>query len=495
MEKTQIYLDPHFSIAEVDRRIFGSFLEHLGRAVYQGVYQPSSKHADEDGLRIDVLKALSRLGVSIVRYPGGNFASGYHWIDGIGPKQDRPTVRELAWQSTETNQFGTDEFMRLCSKMSWRPMMTVNLGTGTPEEARNWVEYCNCPKGTKFADLRVSNGFEEPHGVKLWCLGNEMDAPWQLGHVPAEQYALRAQQAAKMMRDVDHSIELVVAGSCLPSMETYMDWDRIVLEYLGEYADYIGFHRYVGNQLNDTADYLAISNSIDKQIEEMNAVCSYVQARKRSRKRTYLCFDEWNVWYKNQVKDGSGKHAPHLLEERYNLEDALVVAGFLLSFIRHADVLKIANIAQLVNVIAPILTDGERCLVQSIYWPFAMISETAHGVALRTVSEGPSYVSPSYGDTLFVDSAAVLEGDTIRIFLINRSMDESAEIELRPTHIQIQRAKTAALLTGNDSKLENSFEKPNEIEPREMEEISVKDGAAKIEIPPLAFASITFQIS
>jgi len=493
VKTTRIYIDPHFAIGVVDRRLFGGFLEHLGRAVYEGVYQPGSPQADREGLRLDVLDALRGLGLSVVRYPGGNFASGYHWLDGVGPREQRPTVRELAWQSTETNQFGTDEFIGLCTRMNWSPMLTVNLGTGTPEEARNWVEYCNCPAGTKYADLRVANGRANPYGVKLWCLGNEMDATWQLGHVPAEQYALRAQQAAKMMRDADEAIELVAAGSCLPSMETYMEWDRIVLEYLGCYADYIGFHRYVGNQQADTQDYLAVPNSIDRQIEEMDAVCRYVQAKTRSQKRTFLCFDEWNVWYKNQKKDGAGKRAPHLLEERYNLEDALVVAGFLLSFIRHADVLKIANLAQLVNVIAPVLTVDDRCLLQTIYWPFALVSANARGISLITAAEGPVYRSPSYGDTPYVDSAVILDGDSLHVFLTNRSLDEDAEVEIRPAYMQFEKKHAAQVLTGPDPKAENSFDHPHQIEPQPLTGLRVKGGTATVELPPLGFAAVCFQ--
>ena len=209
MELTTIYLHTRFQVDWVDPRIFGGFLEHLGRAVYEGVYEPDSRHADEDGCRQDVLAAFQRQSMTAMRYPGGNFASGYHWMDGVGPKDQRPTMRELAWQSIEPNTFGTDEFIRLCRKMDWTPMLTVNLGTGTPEEARNWVEYCNCPPGTKYADMRAAHAQETPYAVDLWCLGNEMDGPWQLGHVPADQYAIRAQQAAKMMKDVDQSIELV----------------------------------------------------------------------------------------------------------------------------------------------------------------------------------------------------------------------------------------------------------------------------------------------
>ena len=361
MDQTRITLHPDYKIASVDPRIFGGFLEHLGRAVYQGVYQPESVLADQDGFRTDVLEALKRMRLTALRYPGGNFASGYHWQNGVGPRTSRPNVRELAWRSIETNQFGTDEFILLARKMSWLPMLTVNLGTGSPEEARNWVEYCNSPAGTQYADMRADNGSPEPYGVKLWCLGNEMDGRWQMGHVPADQYAIRAQQAAKLMRDIDPTIELVACGSSTNALSTYMEWDRTVLEYIGEYADFVSLHCYVGNTNGNTADYLAVTNLIDQQIEERDAVCRYVQARLRSKKRHYLCFDEWNVWYRTTTSaytDGRGQVAPHLIEEEYDLADGLVVAGFLNSFIRHADMIKIANLAQIVNSIAPIKRAG-----------------------------------------------------------------------------------------------------------------------------------------
>jgi alpha-N-arabinofuranosidase len=266
MQATTLILHTAYQIGEVDPRIFGGFLEHMGRAVYEGVYDPKSAHADAAGFRKDVLGALEPLEMTVMRYPGGNFVSGYHWEDGIGPREKRPTVRELAWRTIDPNQVGTDEFISLCRKMGWAPMLAVNLGTGSPEEARNWVEYCNGEAGTKYADLRVAGGSLEPHGVKLWCLGNEMDGPWQLGHVPAEQYALRAEQAGKLMKAVDGSIELVACGSCGTLLPSYLEWDRVVLEYLGDLADYVSLHRYVENRADDTADFLAVTNSIDQQI-------------------------------------------------------------------------------------------------------------------------------------------------------------------------------------------------------------------------------------
>lgn len=494
MEKTIINFHTQFQIGQVDPRIFGGFLEHMGRAVYQGVYDPESIHADKEGFRTDTLGALKRLKMTAMRYPGGNFASGYHWLDGIGPRTQRPVIRELAWQSTEPNQIGTDEFIQLSHRMDWTPMFTVNLGTGTPEEARNWVEYCNSPTGTKYANLRAANGKVNPHEIKLWCLGNEMDGPWQLGHVPADQYAIRAQQAAKMMRDVDRTIELVACGSCTISLPTYLEWDRQVLEYLGDQVDYISLHRYVGNPDNDTPDYLAVTNSIDRQIEEMDATCRYTQARHHWKKRPYLCFDEWNVWYKNQQMDGEGKIAPHLIEEVYNLEDALVVAGFLNSFVRHADVVKIANLAQIVNVIAPIQTRGDEMLIQSIFYPFEMFSNRREGIALRPELEGPTYTGRTNGNAPYIDTSAILNGDRLHVFVVNRSLHQSVPLEINLADRQIRALESGELLSGPDAKTANTYEQPDLVISHPWGEVKISNGQASFEMPALSVGAFTWQL-
>lgn len=494
MNATTLHLHSRYQIGAVDPRLFGGFLEHMGRAVYEGVYDPGSRHADEAGCRKDVLGALRKLNMTAMRYPGGNFASGYHWMDGVGPKAQRPTLRELAWQSVETNQFGTEEYIALCRRMQWTPMLTVNLGTGTPEEARNWVEYCNCPAGTRYADMRVANGSRDAHAVKLWCLGNEMDGPWQLGHVPADQYAIRAQQAAKMMKDTDKTIELVACGSCSTGLGSYMAWDRAVLEHMGAAADYISLHRYVGNYAGDTPDYLAVTQSIDRQIEEMDAACRYVQARLKSSKRAYLCFDEWNVWYKNMQTDGEGKVAPHLIEEVYNLEDALVVAGFLNSFIRHADCVKIANLAQIVNIIAPLLTRGDDMLVQSIFYPFEMFSRRRAGVSLKVAVEGPSYESKSNGPTPYADASAILDGRFLKVFATNRSPDQAMELVVHPADLSVNGVESAEVLTGPDAKSANSYETPGVVQSRPYGGIVVKEGLARCELPPLSVLAATLRV-
>ncbi len=493
MKASTIHLHSQFKSGPVDPRLFGGFLEHMGRAVYQGVYDPDCAHADAEGFRTDVLDALKRLRMTAMRYPGGNFVSGYHWQDGVGPARDRPAVLDLAWNSVEPNRFGTDEFIRLARRMGWTPMLSANLGTGTPEEARNWVEYCNAPTGTKYADMRAGNGNKDPFDVKLWCLGNEMDGFWQLGHVPAEPYAVRAQQAGHMMKRVDDSIELVVCGTCDVDLPTFMEWDRVVLEHVGNDADYISLHRYVRNFENDTPNFLAVTNSIDQQIEAIDSLCRAVQTKRRSFKRAYLCFDEWNVWYKNYEIDGKRTFAPHLIEEVYNLEDALVVAGFLNSFLRHADSVKIANIAQIVNVIAPILTKGDEHLIQSIFYPFEMYSRRRGGASLRVAVDGPTYPSLSYGIVNYVDAGAILSEADLHVFTTNRDTAESMEIAVHLADRPILSLVDAEILTGPDAKAANSFEEPDRVKALPFDDVTIRNGRAVYELPPLSVAALTFR--
>ncbi|MDR3690265.1 MAG: alpha-L-arabinofuranosidase C-terminal domain-containing protein [Fimbriimonas sp.] len=494
---TTIHLHTRFQVGPVDPRVFGGFLEHLGRAVYQGVYQPGSKHADSKGWRTDVIEALDRLQFTAMRYPGGNFVSGYHWMDGVGPRNERPTVRDLAWSSLEINEVGTNEFMDLSRKLNWTPMLAVNLGTGTPEEARNWVEYCNIPCGSKYADLRIGHGFEHPHQVKLWCLGNEMDGPWQIGHVPADAYAIRAQQAARMMKMTDPDLELVVCGSCAPDLPTYLHWDRTVLEHVRDDVDYISLHRYVGNEKDDTPDFLAVTKSIDEQIEETAALCRFVQRARKTRKRINLSFDEWNVWYRARSGDdvdGRGKLAPHLLEEHYNLEDAVVVMGFLNSFVRHADVVKIANLAQIVNVIAPILTRGDEMLIQSIFYPIEMMTKRRTGTSLQVAVEGPTYESKSYGKTQFIDSSAIMNGNTISVFAANRDIEKVTTVRIKVADVAIESLIDAEILVGQGPKDANTFEAPNRVQSQPFDKVCIKNGVAEFEMPPLSMFAGTFQI-
>jgi alpha-N-arabinofuranosidase len=497
MHGTTIHLHTAFRIAPVDPRLFGGFLEHMGRAVYEGVYDPKSAHADRDGFRMDVLDALRRLRFTVMRYPGGNFASGYHWEDGIGLRDKRPLRTERAWDSKEPNQVGTDEFVSLCRRMGWQPMLTVNLGSGTAEEARNWVEYCNGHTGTRYGDLRAANGHPEPYGVKLWCLGNEMDGPWQIGHCSADEYAARAKEAARLMRAVDPAIETVACGSSTTQLPTFADWDGRVLDNLEDQADFISLHRYVGNWTNDTRDYLAITNSIDRQIENVDAVARAVQAKRKSDRRIYLSFDEWNVWYKTLSTGdvtAKGTFPAHLIEEVYNLEDALVVAGFLHSFLRHADCVRVANLAQIVNVIAPLLTRGDDLLLQSIFYPIEMFGKRRRGIALRPAIEGPRYRSEPYGEVNEIDCSAILDGSQLHVFATNRHPDQPAAVRVTVADRSITRAGETEVLTGPGAKAENSFDDPGVIRSAPLDGVAIEGGKAVLTMPPLSFAAVTLEM-
>ncbi|HVN52104.1 MAG TPA: alpha-L-arabinofuranosidase C-terminal domain-containing protein [Acidimicrobiales bacterium] len=489
---TTLTVHPSFTIAPVDERIFGGFLEHLGRAVYGGVLDPTSAHADAHGCRRDVLDALAALRMTAMRYPGGNFVSGYHWRDGIGPPGERPTVREPAWKSVETNRFGTHEFLDLCERMGWTPMLAVNLGTGTPEKAADWVEYCTGSFDTRLVDERRANGRAEPWTVPLWCLGNEMDGSWQLGHSTAREYGVRAQQAAMQMRLVNPAIETVACGSSMVDAATYGTWDREVLEVAGDQADFLSLHRYVGNLAGNLDDYLAVGAAIDHQIAEADAICRAVQATLRSAKRAQLCFDEWNVWYRNFDMDGGWAVAPPLLEEHYDLADALVVAQFLMAFIRRADVVKIANLAQVVNVLAPMLTRGDELLLQSTYHAFRMISQRRDGTALHVAHDGPTR-SSAHGTVAVVDAAAVLADDALHVFVVNRSPETSAPVRLLLPGAEPGVLRSGELLWADRHDAANTWDRPDAVTPQPFHVNRTTDGERIWEMPPHSFAALTFE--
>ncbi len=495
----KIYVDTRRTVAPLDRNLFGSFLEHLGRAIYEGIYDPGSKLSDSNGFRKDVMDEIRQMGVPIIRYPGGNFVSGYNWLDGIGPKQDRPRVLDKAWDTLNTNQFGTDEFMTWCKAVGTLPLMGLNLGTGTPEQAAALVEYCNVAQGTKWSDLRRKNGYAEPYNVKHWCLGNEMDGPWQIGHVTATEYGMKAQDAARQMHAVDPSLKLIACGSSGPGMPTYLEWDREVLEQCYEYVDALSLHRYVGNTEEETgkdsSKYMAMNLSMEKQIKETLAVCDLVQGHKRSRKQLWLSFDEWNVWYRARTGDamtGHGKENPHLLEEIYNLEDALLVGGILNTLIRNADRVKLACLAQLINVIAPIMTNANGMFRQTIYYPYSWALQYARGSVLNLLVDSPTYEVSGMGQVPYLDAAGTVssEDGKVSLFILNRDLSKAHTIEVNWQDKAPGKALSASLLTGDDLKAFNSFETPQKVAPRTLDKPSISGGRAKFEVPARSYAVI-----
>lgn len=434
----RLTLDPDFQISRIDKRVYGSFVEHLGRAVYGGVYQPGHSSADEEGFRRDVLDLVRELQVPIVRYPGGNFVSNFYWEDSVGPVSERPRRLELAWRSTETNEVGVNEFARWAKKAGTELMMAVNLGTRGIDAACGLLEYCNHPSGTKYSDLRIAHGVKEPHNIKTWCLGNEMDGPWQVGHKPAREYGRLADETAKALRQIDPTVELVVCGSSNTGMATYPQWEATVLEEAYNSVDYISLHTYYGNRLNDTANFLAYSDDMDHFIRTVISTCDFVKAKKRGKKDIMLSFDEWNVWFHSDAADSDtmGNRpwsvAPHLLEDQYNFEDALLVGLMLITLIKHSDRVRMACLAQLVNVIAPIMTEEDGpAWRQTIYYPYLHASKYGRGVALNTALRSSRHDTREFTDVTDVEAAAVWndEAEELTVFAVNRDLEDSITLE------------------------------------------------------------------
>lgn len=436
MRTSKLVLDKEYQIGEVDSRLFGSFIEHLGRAVYGGIYQPGSPFSDKSGYNTQVLKLVKDLDVPIVRYPGGNFVSGFNWEDSVGPKEKRPRRLELAWKSVETNQFGLHEFVDWAKEANTRVMMAVNLGTRGVDAARNLVEYCNHDGGTFSSDLRRKNGSKEPFDIKLWCLGNEMDGPWQIGHKTADEYGRLVTETAKVMKLVDPSIEVVACGSSHSDMPTFGSWESTVLSHAYEEVDYLSLHQYYRNDADNAPSFLSSSTTMDRFINSVVSTCDYVKTLKRTDKTINLSFDEWNVWFHSNAQDKKipdWTEAPALLEDIYDAEDALVVGTLLITLLRHADRVKVACLAQLVNVIAPIMTEKDgSAWVQTIYYPFQHASRWGRGISLLPVTNCETYGCARYADVPYLDSAAVYhpEDGSVTVFAVNKSVDSTMELTL-----------------------------------------------------------------
>ncbi len=477
--KARIVIDKNKTVSRIDDRLYGSFIEHLGRAVYGGIYEPSHETADDMGFRGDVMEMIKELNVPIIRYPGGNFVSGYNWEDGTGDKSKRPKKMELAWQSVETNEVGIDEFQEWAKRAHSDVMMAVNLGTRGADEARNLVEYCNCETDTYYAGMRRRNGFEKPFGIKTWCLGNEMDGDWQICHKTAYEYGRIACETAKLMKWTDPSIELVACGSAHINMPTFGEWERTVLRECYEHVDYISLHNYYGNPNNDTAAYLASAVDMDSFIKQVAAICDEVKAEKNSDKTVNLSFDEWNIWFHSNEQDKQIEKwqvAPPLLEDIYNLEDAVVLGDLLITLINNSDRVKIACLAQLVNVIAPIMTEtGGRIWAQTIFYPFMHTSQRGRGTALEVYCGCGTYSAGGKKDIPFINTAAVIseDGGELTVFAVNRSLDESCTLDLSLSGYEGFNPVLHTALEGDDLKAVNTADDPKKVVPAEKE---ISDG-------------------
>jgi alpha-L-arabinofuranosidase len=430
----RLVVDRDFVVAEVDRRLCGSFVEHLGRVVYGGIYEPGHPAADEAGFRSDVRDLVEELGVSVVRYPGGNFVSAYDWQDGVGPRSDRPRRYDPAWRSVETNEFGVDEFMAWCRWSGTEPFLVFNLGTQGVESACRLVEYCNGPGGTAMSDWRGRNGHPEPYDVRLWGLGNEMDGNWQVGSRSAAEYGSVASQVSRAVKRVDSRAELVVAGSSLRNMTTFPEWDRTVLEQCYDSVDYLALHQYYPANVLDEQSFAASGADFEAYLAAGIATCDYVGELKRSRKRLGLSVDEWNVNYRGEDDFRPWQVGPPIAEFSYSPLDAVVVGSLLLPLLRHADRARIACQSLLVNVGGAIRAAGcETAVKEPTFGPLAAVFNAAPGRrALAVAVDGPEVATAAYGDVPVVDAAAVAgaAGGPVTVFAVNRSVSAGADLQV-----------------------------------------------------------------
>lgn len=491
--QAKLTLDKDFSIGKVDERLYGSFIEHLGRAVYTGIFEPGHGTADEQGFRRDVMDLIRKLQIPIIRYPGGNFVSGYRWTDGIGPKDKRPRRLDYAWTSLETNQFGIDEFADWCKKAGTHAMVAVNLGTGTPQQAADLVEYCNFPGGTYWSDLRIANGHKEPHNFRVWCLGNEMDGPWQTCAKTADEYGHVANEAAKMMKWVDPTIELVACGSSSAEIATYPEWDRKVLEWTYDNVDFLSMHRYYGYK-GDVTAYLASYADLDAFLSAGIAAADYVKAYKRSKKVMKISLDEWNAWYCDHGAQEPWTVAPALEEQTYNVMDALCVGGLLCTMINRSDRVRMGCLAQLVNCLAIVMTEpGKSAYAQTTYYPFLHASLYGRGEALRPLLKAPKLAAGT-GEFDALAAAATFDEEKgeMTVFALNLA-EEAVDLHLSARSFA-NLAPVEHIVLDGDLFAQNTFAEPEKVLPHSAPVAACEKGESDVKLPARSWNVLRFSI-
>ena len=490
----RLSLHPDHHRGPLDPRLFGSFVEHMGRSVYTGIYEPGHSSADPQGFRGDVADLVDELGVTVVRYPGGNFLSGYDWRDGIGPVEERPRRLDLAWRSIETNHVGTDEFLRWAARRGVEPMMAVNLGTAGITEAAQLVEYCNHPGDTYWSDLRRRNGQADPYGVKLWCLGNEMDGPWQTGHMDAATYGPLAANAARSMKLVDPSIEVVACGSSGHQIETFGYWESTVLEHAYDDVDYVSLHAYYQEHDGDRASFLASGAAMDRFIDDVIATVDAVAARRHRSRRLGLSFDEWNVWYQSRFAgpentdvDISGPR----IEDVYSTLDAVVVGDLLISLLNHSDRVRVACQAQLVNVIAPIMTDpGGAAWRQSIFYPVATTFAAARGHSLAVRVDAPQASTARYDDVPLVAAAATHDPDSGQLALFVTNRGPATDVEVSHGGFAGWRVSSACVIAADDKGPLHGGDAAATARPAALDGLRTGGGTTTMPMPSESWATV-----
>ncbi len=496
MLPSKISIGRNFEISEIDPRVYGSFAEHMGRCIYEGIYEPDSKFADEDGFRSDVIELVKELGVTIVRYPGGNFLSGYDWKDGVGPQSGRPKRLDLAWHSLESNQFGLDQFMVWCEKAGVEPMMAINLGSKGLSEALELLEYTNVDADSKWANYRVENGVRKPYGIKVWCLGNEMDGPWQLGHKSAKDYATLASDVARGMRQMDENLELVVCGSSGRAMPTFGQWEETVLEDSYDLVDHISLHVYFEDHGN-TQEFLLCATDLDLFIDEVCNIADAVKAKQRRDKTITLSLDEWNVWqlsaYQGLERAKTWELAPRIIEDEYNVADAVVVGNLLISILRRSDRVKMACLAQLVNVIAPIRAEkGHPAWRQTTFFPFAYTARYGKGKTLITRIDSPKITTEKYGTVSALDAICTYDesSNSAALFMVNRSLADSYTTEIDMTGFRDITVVEQVTISDTNLKRTNNLEVGEAVQPNKEITSIAKDGKIQVTLPPASWQMV-----
>lgn len=500
---TRVQIDTAAPAHAVPRRLFGTFVEHMGRCVYDGIFEPGHPTAAPDGFRRDVLDLVRELGATVVRYPGGNFVSGYRWEDGVGPRADRPVRLDAAWHSTETNQVGLHEFAAWAQDADLELMQAVNLGTRGTAEAADLLEYANHPDGTALSERRRANGRDEPFGIRLWCLGNEMDGPWQIGHKTADEYGRLAAETARLMRFIDPDVELVVAGSSNHEMPTFGEWERTVLRHTAPLVDHISVHAYYEEAPGDPASFLASGVALDRYIGDVVEIIDEVTGELGIERPIGISVDEWNVWNqtrwnevdKPRVFDGDWPVAPRLIEDDYTVTDAVVVGSLLITLLRRADRVSMANLAQLVNVIAPIRTEpGGPAWRQTTFFPFQLTAAAASGRVVVPAVEGATIETARLGTVDAVDAVATIDGDTVSVFLAHRDLDAPAHVEVR---LDAAAADASALVLctppGGDRHTANSAA-AQPVEPAPAP-VALDGAVVRLTLPPLSWARLTVRLA
>jgi alpha-N-arabinofuranosidase len=500
MADAQVTIHRDAVVAPVNRRLFGSFVEHLGRCVYNGIYEPGHPTANEDGFRLDVVELVRELGSSTVRYPGGNFVSNFRWEDSVGPRDKRPVRRDLAWHALESNQVGLDEFARWLKLTDSELMLAVNLGTRGIESALDLLEYANHPSGTALSDQRAANGAPEPYNVRMWCLGNEMDGPWQTGYMSADDYGKLAARTAAAMKTADSTLELVACGSSGSKMPTFGEWERVVLEHAYEHVDFISCHAYYQERNGDLGSFLASSLDMEYFIATVVATADHVKHKLHSSKTINLSFDEWNIWYldEHQASDevnDEWRYAPRQLEDVYSVADAVVFGNLLITLLKNSDRVTSASLAQLVNVIAPIMTEpGGPAWRQTTFFPFSVTSRLAKGEVLKPRVASAKYQTEVYGEADLVDSVATFdpESGSGAVFLVNRSQTDALTVSVDVGELGGVRIDEALTLADDDVYAKNTLENQTRVGLQQNATAALEDGTITVTLPPVSWTAVAF---